>query len=85
MSDESRELRELREEARYWKRECMKARAVAKAARCRADEIARPSIEVQRGETWWRVLVNGERIDGYEIEAAAQATAERLRKAFVSK
>lgn len=72
MSTSTNEEQELREEARYWQRECKKARAKMKEARARADAIARPVVEVVRGETWWRIVVNGVVIDGYEEESVAQ-------------
>jgi hypothetical protein len=87
MSDkvEKAEMTELREEARYWKRQAIKARESRIAARLRAEEVARPTVEIVRGETWWRLLVNGERIDGYETKDEADAIAVRLKKAFETK
>lgn len=82
---EKAEITELREEARYWKRQALKARESRIAARLRAEEVARPTVEIVRGETWWRVMVNGERIDGYETKGEADIIAERLKKAFETK
>ena len=79
------EMQALREEARHWRREALKARAQRDAARLRSDGIERPYVVVERGETWWRVLVNGQRIDGYESEDDAQTIVVRLRQAFESK
>ena len=76
------ELQALREEARHWQREAKKARKQRDDARARADGIKSPLIEVVRGETYWRVVVNGMRIDGYEEEGVAETVANRLRKAF---
>lgn len=72
----------LREEARYWRRQARLAKQQRDEARARATGIARPVVEVREGETWWRVYVNGERIDGHEEESTAQIIAARLRKAF---
>ena len=79
---ENEEIEALREEARYWQREALKARERADEAAKRARDIAVPSVTVIRGETWWRVYVNGERIDGHETEETANTVADRLRKAF---
>lgn len=79
------EERELREEARYWRRQALKARKERDAAVTRASSIARPIIEVREGETYWRVYVNGERIEGYEEPETAETIATRLRHAFESK
>lgn len=80
--DEKSEMKELREEARYWRRQALKARRERDEARIRASDCAQPRVEIVRGETWWRVLVNGVRIDGYEDEDTAKTIKECLRRAF---
>lgn len=82
MNAESEEMRALREEARHWMRQAKKARAERDEARQRAYQLATPVVEVVEGETWWRVIVNGLRIDGFEEYETAHTIAERLRKAF---
>lgn len=72
----------LREEARHWRRQAEKARAQRDEARQRASDVKHPRVEVVRGETWWRVVVNGEYLDGWEEEGTANTIAQRLRKAF---
>jgi hypothetical protein len=84
MSD-SEEIKALREEARYWKREALKARKKASATSERASSMARPVVNVVQGETYYRVLVNNVRIEGWEEKEVAENVASRLRKAFKPK
>jgi hypothetical protein len=79
---DAEEAEALREEARYWRRQAKIARAQRDQSRQRVRDIAAPRVEVIEGETYWRVYVNGEYVDGQEERSVADTIAHRLRKAF---